>query len=395
VTALSKSEKGPRGARMYKNPAIARCCPSLMELPPAPRNRVGWPWSEESTQLPETMPDGRLWPRVTIVTPSYNQGEFIEEAIRSVLLQGYPNLEYIIIDGGSTDRTVDIIRRYEDHLTYWVSEPDQGQSDAINKGWKKSSGEILAWINADDTYCPGAIAAVGGTFLEKNDVVLVSGAANTTDVSGETILFTKRPPDINPYEMLRRSGGVPTQPSVFLRRRVVDEIGFLNTELHYVMDWEFWIRLGLYYRPEQFQKTNKVLSNNRQWPETKTNKGWREICQENRLVLDYIFGTFSGDRALQRIKCIAHSTSYRKQASLARENAAPGLAIKSLFRAWCMAPLAYNPAREFAFLLSVILGKEKTDRLKSWLSIERDRLPDDQVDTGEGSECSEELMLRR
>jgi len=277
----------------------------------------------------------------------------------SVLNQDYDNIEYIIIDGGSTDGSVDIIRRYEDRLASWVSEPDVGQSDAINKGWKKSSGEVLAWINADDTYCPGAIRTVMEIFQEKDDIVLVCGAANTVDIHGKAILFTKESPDINPYAMLKGSGGVPTQPSVFLRRRVLDEVGFLNPQLHYVMDWEFWIRIGLYYRPGQFKKTNKVLSNNRQWWETKTSKGWKAICPENRQVFDSIFRNFSGDRELQRIRQTAYSASYRKQASLARENAEPVLAIKSLFRAWCIAPLAYNPAREFAFLLSVILGRKR------------------------------------
>ena len=104
-------------------------CPSLSELPPPPRGKQGWPWTEETPRLPETMPDGQPWPRVSIVTPSYNQGRFIEETIRSVLLQGYPVLEYIIIDGGSTDVAVDIIKKHEQWLTYCVAEPDTVRAD--------------------------------------------------------------------------------------------------------------------------------------------------------------------------------------------------------------------------------------------------------------------------
>ncbi|GAI34604.1 unnamed protein product, partial [marine sediment metagenome] len=132
--------------------------PTLTHLPPPPAGKTGWPWIEESPQLPDTLPDGSLWPRVSIITPSYNQGQFIEETIRSVLLQGYANLEYIIMDGGSTDDSVEIIRKYEPWLTYWVSEPDRGQAHAIDKGFARSTGEILAWLNSDDTYLPGAIA---------------------------------------------------------------------------------------------------------------------------------------------------------------------------------------------------------------------------------------------
>lgn len=113
------------------------------------------------------------WPRITIVTPSLNQGQFIEETIRSVLLQGYPNLEYIIIDGGSTDGSVDIIRKYERWLAYWVSEPDNGQAHAINKGFQRATGDIGAYLNSDDYYQPGALAHVARTFLAHSwDVLL-------------------------------------------------------------------------------------------------------------------------------------------------------------------------------------------------------------------------------
>ena len=118
-------------------------CPQLSELPSSPPGKIGWPWTEESSQLPEKMSDGSPWPRISIVTPSYNQGQFIEETIRSVLLQGYPNVEYIIIDGGSTDNSLEIIKKYEPWLAYWVSEPDRGQSHALNKGIQKATGDIF------------------------------------------------------------------------------------------------------------------------------------------------------------------------------------------------------------------------------------------------------------
>ena len=113
-------------------------CPTLSELPSPPPGKTGWPWTEESRRLSSQTPDGRPWPRISVVTPSFNQGKFIEETIRSVLLQGYPNLEYFVFDGGSTDNSVEIIKKYSPWLTYWVSERDNGQSDAINRGLKMS-----------------------------------------------------------------------------------------------------------------------------------------------------------------------------------------------------------------------------------------------------------------
>ncbi|MFM6281930.1 MAG: glycosyltransferase, partial [Dolichospermum sp.] len=113
---------------------------TFSDLPPAPKGKTGWPWTEESERLPDQMPDGSDWPRISIVTPSYNQGKFIEETIRSILLQGYSNLEYIVIDGSSNDETVMIIEKYSRWISYWCSEKDDGQTDAINKGFRYATG---------------------------------------------------------------------------------------------------------------------------------------------------------------------------------------------------------------------------------------------------------------
>ena len=141
-------------------------CPTLRDLPPPPQGKTGWPWTDESSQLPDRMPDGSPWPRISIVTPSLNQDQFIEETIRSVLLQGYPNLEYIIIDGGSIDSSMKVIREYQLWLLYWQSEPDPGQSAAINKGFEVGRGDILAWLNSDDVYLPQTCSIVARAFSE-------------------------------------------------------------------------------------------------------------------------------------------------------------------------------------------------------------------------------------
>src|SRR6185312_15779847 len=129
--------------------------PGLDELPRSPRGKNGWPWTEPTSKSEVFVQPRSIGPRVSIVTPSYNQGQFIEETIRSVLLQGYSNLEYIVIDGGSTDNTVEIIKRYEPWLSYWVSEPDAGQTNAINKGFAVATGEIFGFINSDDLLVQG------------------------------------------------------------------------------------------------------------------------------------------------------------------------------------------------------------------------------------------------
>src|SRR5579872_1583448 len=132
-------------------------CPSLQELPPPPPGRIGWPWTEASAPLPATMPDGEAWPGISVITPSFNQARFVEGTLRSVLLQGYPNLEYSVLDGGSTDGSVDIIKKYAPWLKQWVSAPDGGQSAAINRGLQSSSGLFATWINSDDLLCRDAL----------------------------------------------------------------------------------------------------------------------------------------------------------------------------------------------------------------------------------------------
>jgi glycosyltransferase involved in cell wall biosynthesis len=202
---------------------------------------VGWPWTEECVQLPEQMADGKAWPRITIVTPSYNQGHFIEETIRSILLQGYPNLEYIIMDGGSTDSSSEVIKKYEPWLAYWVSERDRGQSHAINKGWERATGDILAWLNSDDWFEMGAFASVGRTFpgLPKNSAGLMGSCRWWKGTSYEDRHPTTK---TDPW-FKRKVTRDQQQPSTFLKRSVLEEVGFLDNNLHFVMDKDLWLRI--------------------------------------------------------------------------------------------------------------------------------------------------------
>jgi glycosyltransferase involved in cell wall biosynthesis len=180
-------------------------------------------------------------PMVSVVTPSLNQGKFIEGTIRSVLEQSYPNLEYIVVDGGSTDETRDILRRYDGRLTS-ISEKDRGQTDAVNKGFRMAHGEIFGWMNADDQYCPGAISEALDCFIRDPDVMLVYGAAKDIDVDGK--YMQNYPTESFDFEKLPYRC-IISQPAAFMRKSLIEHVGYLNADLECSMDLDLWIRCGL------------------------------------------------------------------------------------------------------------------------------------------------------
>jgi glycosyltransferase involved in cell wall biosynthesis len=183
-------------------------------------------------------------PKFTVITPSYNQAAFIERTIRSVLDQDYENLEYLIVDGGSSDGSVEIIERYADRLAWWVSEPDEGQTDALNKGLARATGDIVGYINSDDYYLPGAFAAAIEAF-ERSGALWVVGASRFVDADGRlTEVWHPEAPQGQRHWWILGPWGVP-QPSTFWRREVFEQFGVFRPDMHYVFDTEFGIRLAL------------------------------------------------------------------------------------------------------------------------------------------------------
>ena len=244
-------------------------CPKLNELPSILSGITGWPWTEENPQLPDKMENGCDWPKISIVTPSYNQGRFVEETIRSVLLQGYPNLEYIIIDGGSTDNSVEIIKKYEPWLTYWVSEPDRGQSHAINKGFGQATGEVFGWLNSDDYFHPGALEVLM-TFRQANlDSIAWVGACVEVDING----FSLRRPSPRmgnkaqigdwSYESFFH------QPSCLFSAGLFHAVGGLDERLHIALDVDLWLRLA---EKGNLASIDEVISYPRIYPEIKSKR---------------------------------------------------------------------------------------------------------------------------
>jgi glycosyltransferase involved in cell wall biosynthesis len=195
----------------------------------------------------KSSPEVRL-PKISVVTPSFGQGEFIEETIRSVLLQDYPNLEFFVMDGGSKDATLDVLRKYDKWITKWVSEADHGQSDAINKGWRWATGDLLAYLNSDDTYLPGALWQVAAAWIREPSAVAVVGGVVRTDLES-VVVREPRKPKLPGRGRLDLSAISPRkwflpQQSGFFNASVLDEVGrFARRELHYTMDREIYYRL--------------------------------------------------------------------------------------------------------------------------------------------------------
>ncbi len=195
-------------------------------------------------------------PSISVIVPSLNQGEYIERTIASVVEQDYPNKECVVIDGGSKDSTIEILRSFGDSIR-WVSEPDRGQSHAINKGVGSSSGDIVGWLNSDDTYVPGALSEVAECFAARGDADVIYGRGNFVDEADRVI--APYPTRDFEYELFRHECFI-CQPALFLRRSVFEEFGGLDETYRFAMDFEFWLRIG---RKKRIVYVDRLLANYR------------------------------------------------------------------------------------------------------------------------------------
>jgi glycosyltransferase involved in cell wall biosynthesis len=270
--------------------------------------------------------------KITVVTPSFNQGRFIEQTITSVLDQKYPNLEYIVMDGGSTDGTVAILRKYERHFHFWTSAPDNGQADAINKGFARAGGEILAWLNSDDVYEPGVLAEAADLFGKRPEIDVISGRCRLWYGDGRDRLMEPSPlrslDDFLKINTNWRNRRLIIQPEALFRRRAFEKVGKLREDLHYCFDQCLWMDMA--------KSGSTFASVNRHWANLRMHEGqktwnitgafaelarvaWdhvresRERLADPLAVTDDIFCALEGLLEQERriAKNLSESTSYR------------------------------------------------------------------------------------
>jgi glycosyltransferase involved in cell wall biosynthesis len=296
--------------------------------------------------------------RVSVITPSYNQAQYLEETIQSVLRQDYPQVEYILVDGGSDDGSLEIIHRYAPQLAWWVSEPDRGQAEAINKGLSRASGEIVAWLNSDDVYLPGAIREAVDILEENPEIGMVFGDAISIDSQGNPLNELKFGDwgldELMGFRMI-------CQPAVFMRREAQRQAGPLDSSYHYLLDHHLWIRLAL-------QAPLRHAA--RKWACARQHPGAKNVAQAAGFGLEaYRIQTWMGthpelkERAAANRKRIA-AGAHRLNARYLLDGGKAGPALKSYWRALLADPgFALQHWHRMLYAVACLIG---LDGLAGW-----------------------------
>jgi len=304
-------------------------------------------------------------PLVSIVTPSYNQAPYLEQTIQSVLEQDYPRIEYIVIDGGSTDNSVEIIKKYADRLTYWISEKDSGQAEAINKGFAHASGEILGWLNSDDYYLLNTVSVAVRCFEQNPDAVMVYGDMFAVDGNGQTINILR-------YKQLSLEDllcfQIIGQSSVFFRRSAFEKTGMLETNFHFMLDHHLWIRLA---QQGRILHIPQIWSAARYHPQAKNRAKAAEFGREAFRVLDWAKKQPGLAEAVSGVKRRAHASVHRYDARYLLD----GEQSLSALGAWLRALFIHPPTAlaKLNIFISAILNLTGLSRLRNAILRRRQR----------------------
>lgn len=308
-------------------------------------------------------------PLVSIVTPSFNQVDFLEQTIRSVLEQAYEPIEYLIVDGGSSDGSIEIIERFTDHLAWWISEPDAGQAAAINKGLRRAQGEIVAWLNSDDLYLPGATAQAVAAFRKNPALGMVYGDAITIDAQGKPIgklTFG----DWSLAELMRFR--IICQPAVFMRRAVLEEAGFLDPSYHYMLDHHLWIRIA---QLAPVQHISAFWAAARHHPTAKNVAQAESFAQETGELLSWMQNQPELAPLIAREHNKVLGGAYRLSARYLLDGGLPKAALRSYWQAFMAWPgFALKHWHRMTYAVLCVFGiQDLTNRLRASASARQRR----------------------
>ena len=260
------------------------------------------------------MTSNAKYPRISIITPSYNQGQFLEQTISSVLDQGYPNLEFIIIDGGSTDNSVEIIKKYSSYLSYWVSEQDEGQTHAINKGFKRSTGILVNWLNSDDMLVEGALEKLASAACKQPEADVFYGDYMAVDGEGK-MLYKRKSAPYHPRTLFW-GRQLSSQPAVFFRRNLLTRFGWLNEQQQFCMDTEFWIRAAK--NGAVFSQIKQPLGITRVHGDAKTTLLQQVLHDEHKQIVERYQGLPQLNRTTQNLYYLFMNRFWRMNAAMRR-----------------------------------------------------------------------------